>query len=267
MKKKRKSTNINFSSILTLIALLLTWQVITYFEWIPNFMLPSPVQVGEALIHDFPLLLFHTKITLTEAALGLLFGVVLGVVVAILMDHFPRIREAFYPLLVLTQTVPTVALAPLLTIWFGFGILPKVVLIVITIFFPVAVAMLNGFSSVDSDELRLMRAMGANQRQILWHMKLPASLGNFFSALKIGVTYAVIGAVISEWLGGFEGLGVYMTRVRKSYAFDKMFAVILLISLLSLILMALVNGIEKWAMPWKKEEEKNENTTTRSTRS
>lgn len=229
-------------------------------------MLPSPIEVGRAFLSDFRLLLFHAKITLIEAALGLFFGVLSGVSVAILMDYFPRVREAFYPLLVLTQTVPTVALAPLLTIWFGFGILPKVVLIVITIFFPVSVAMLNGFSSVDPDELRLMHSMGASRRQILWHMKLPASLGDFFSALKIGVTYAVIGAVISEWLGGFEGLGVYMTRVRKSYDFDKMFAVIFLISLLSLILMALVNGLEKWAMPWKEEEEKNENETTRSIR-
>lgn len=218
-------------------------------------MLPSPIQVGQAFIQDFSLLAFHARVTLIEAALGLLLGVFFGVVVAIVMDHFEKVKEAVYPLLVLTQTVPTIAVAPLLTIWFGFGIFPKVVLIVVTIFFPVAVAMLNGFSSVDQDELRLMHSMGANTRQILWYVKLPASLGDFFSALKIGVTYAVIGAVISEWLGGFEGLGVYMTRVRKSYAFDKMFAVILLISLISLLLMAVVNLLEKIAMPWKKEGE------------
>lgn len=218
-------------------------------------MLPSPIQVGQAFIQDFSLLAFHARVTLIEAALGLVLGVFFGVVVAIVMDHFEKVKEAVYPLLVLTQTVPTIAVAPLLTIWFGFGIFPKVVLIVVTIFFPVAVAMLNGFSSVDQDELRLMHSMGANTRQILWYVKLPASLGDFFSALKIGVTYAVIGAVISEWLGGFEGLGVYMTRVRKSYAFDKMFAVILLISLISLLLMAVVNLLEKIAMPWKKEGE------------
>lgn len=218
-------------------------------------MLPSPIQVGQAFIQDFSLLAFHARVTLIEAALGLVLGVFFDVVVAIVMDHFEKVKEAVYPLLVLTQTVPTIAVAPLLTIWFGFGIFPKVVLIVVTIFFPVAVAMLNGFSSVDQDELRLMHSMGANTRQILRHVKLPASLGDFFSALKIGVTYAVIGAVISEWLGGFEGLGVYMTRVRKSYAFDKMFAVILLISLISLLLMAVVNLLEKIAMPWKKEGE------------
>ncbi|MGI6155965.1 MAG: ABC transporter permease [Enterococcus lemanii] len=255
MKRRPRSTHIKLSSVFSVVFLLLLWQLVSFFGLVPSFMLPSPIQVGQAFIQDFSLLAFHARVTLIEAALGLVLGVFFGVVVAIVMDHFEKVKEAVYPLLVLTQTVPTIAVAPLLTIWFGFGIFPKVVLIVVTIFFPVAVAMLNGFSSVDQDELRLMHSMGANTRQILWHVKLPASLGDFFSALKIGVTYAVIGAVISEWLGGFEGLGVYMTRVRKSYAFDKMFAVILLISLISLLLMAVVNLLEKIAMPWKKEGE------------
>src|SRR5699024_8663476 len=141
------------------------------------------------------------RITLLEATYGLFFGMLLGVIAAILMDHFTSIKKAVYPLLVLTQTVPTVAIAPILTVWFGFGILPKVILIIITVFFPVAVAMLNGFSSVDKDELRLLQSMGANRIQIFWHIKIPASLGDFFSALRVAVTYAIIGAVISEWLG------------------------------------------------------------------
>lgn len=230
------------------------WQLISYLQLIPTFMLPSPIQVIQAFKEDFSLLMFHSRITLLEATLGLFLGVSLGIITAIFMDCFEPLKKAVYPLLVLTQTVPTVAVAPLLTIWFGFGILPKIVLIVVTIFFPVSVAMLNGFSSVDKDELKLLRSMGANGIQIFWHIKIPASLGAFFSSLKIAVTYAVIGAVISEWLGGFEGLGVYMTRVRKSYKFDKMFAVILLISLISLLLMALVNLTEKISMPWKEED-------------
>src|SRR5699024_1214987 len=137
----------------------------------------------------------------------------LGVGVAMFMDHFDRPRSGDYPSLILSQPVATVAIAPLLTICVGRGILPQVVLIVITVFFPVAVSMLNGFNAVDCDELRLLQSMGANQRQILRHIKIPASLGDFFAALKIAVTYAVVGAVVSEWLGGFEGLGVYMTRV------------------------------------------------------
>lgn len=217
-------------------------------------MLPSPVQVVKAFIGDFPLLMFHAKVTLLEAFVGLVLGVGLGFIAASIMDHINPIKRAVYPLLILTQTVPTVAIAPLLTLWLGYGIAPKVVLIVITIFFPVVVGMLTGFASVDEDEIRLLRSMGANTWQIYTKIKIPASLGQFFSSLKIAVTYAMIGAVISEWLGGFSGLGVYMTRVRKSYAFDKMFAVILLISLLSLILLAIVNGIEKISMPWREKK-------------
>lgn len=253
MKRKRKSTNINAYSILSLILILVIWQVVSVLKLVPDFMLPSPLQVGQAFISDFHLLIFHAKITLLEAVVGLISGVTLGIIAAIFMDYFHGVRDALYPVLVLTQTIPTVAIAPLLTIWFGFGIMPKVVLIIITIFFPVSVAMLNGFSSVDQDEIRLLRSMGANQFQIFKHIKLPASLGDFFSAMRIAVTYAVIGAVISEWLGGFEGLGVYMTRVRKSYDFDKMFAVIFLISIISLLLVALVNLIEKYSMPWKRD--------------
>lgn len=253
MKRKRKSTNINAYSILSLILILVLWQAVSIFKLVPDFMLPSPLQVGQAFISNFHLLIFHAKTTLLEAVVGLISGVTLGIIAAIFMDYFKGVREALYPVLVLTQTIPTVAIAPLLTIWFGFGIMPKVVLIIITIFFPVSVAMLNGFASVDQDEIRLLRSMGASQFQIFKHIKLPASLGDFFSAMRIAVTYAVIGAVISEWLGGFEGLGVYMTRVRKSYDFDKMFAVIFLISIISLLLVALVNVIEKYSMPWKRD--------------
>lgn len=254
LKKKRRNTSINLYSVLSVAVLLLIWQLISFLQIIPTFMLPSPLQVMRAFVTDFPLLMHHSKVTLLEALFGLLVGVLLGVVVAIFMDHFDRIKKAVYPLMILSQTVPTVAIAPLLTIWFGFGIMPKVVLIVITVFFPVSVSMLNGFTSVDPDELRLLQSMGASRIQIFRHIKIPASLGDFFSALKIAVTYAVVGAVVSEWLGGFEGLGVYMTRVRKSYDFDKMFAVIFLISLISLLLMAGVMIMEKFAMPWKEEE-------------
>ena len=132
----------------------------------------------------------------------------------------------------------------------GFGMAPKITLVVITTFFPIAVGLLEGYRSVDPDAVDLLRAMGANRRQIFRHVKFPASLPYFFSGLKISASYAIVGAVIAEWLGGFEGLGVYMTRVRKAYAFDKMFAVIILVVIVSLLLMKLVSIIRNAAMPW-----------------
>ena len=129
---------------------------------------------------------------------------------------------------------------------------PKVVLIVVTTFFPIAVGLLGGFRSVDPDQIDLMRSMGASELAIMLHVKVPAALPHLFSGLKISAAYAVVGAVIAEWLGGFSGLGVYMTRVRKAYSFDKMFAVIFLISGISLVLMWAVERLRRLLMPWER---------------
>ena len=216
-------------------------------------MLPSPVQVGKAFITEFPTLMEHSVITLTEAFLGLGIGILFGFIMAVLMDHFECLYKAFYPLIVLTQTIPTVAIAPLMVLWFGYEMTPKVILIVITTFFPIAIGLLNGFRSADNDSIHLLRAMGADRWQIFRHIKLPGAMSQFFAGLRISASYAVVGAVISEWLGGFSGLGVYMTRVKQAFAFDKMFAVIFLISIISLLLMKGVDVLQKVCMPWDKE--------------
>ena len=221
--------------------------------WIDSFMLPSPIAVVQAFIREFPTLMGHSFVTLTEAFLGLGLGVLLGFIMAVLMDQFEGLYQAFYPIIVLTQTVPTVAIAPLLVLWFGYEMTPKVILIVITTFFPIAIGLLNGFRSADADSIHLLRAMGADRWQIFRHIKLPGALSQFFAGLRISASYAVVGAVISEWLGGFRGLGVYMTRVKLAFAFDKMFAVIFLISIISLLLMKGVDVLQKACMPWEKE--------------
>ena len=136
------------------------------------------------------------------------------------------------------------------------SLLPLPFSMVITTFFPIAVGLLEGYRSVDPDAISLMRAMGASRVQIFYHVKFPAALPYFFSGLRISASYAIVGAVISEWLGGFEGLGVYMTRVKKAYAFDRMFAVIILIVIISLLLMALVDVIRRISMPWQTIREK-----------
>ena len=241
-----------------ILGILLIWQSVSMTGLIPGYMLPSPLQVVQAFIRDIPLLMGHASVTLLEAALGLICVVSLGFLSAAFMDAFEPVRKGLYPILVLTQTVPPVAIAPLLILWFSYGIAPKVVLVVLVSFFPIAIGLLEGFQSVDEDMLRLMRSMKANRWQIFWHVKLPNALGEFFSGLKIAVAYSVVGAVIAEWLGGFSGLGVYMTRVKKSYDYDKMFAVIFLVSAISLLLMAIVKAAQYYAMPWQhcREEQK-----------
>ena len=206
-------------------------------------MLPSPIAVFKAFFEDFFIIITHAKVTVTEALLGLLTGIVLGVITAILMERFVILDKAIYPIMIITQTIPTIALAPIFVMWMGFGMAPKITLVVITTFFPITVGFLDGLKSVDKDAVNLLRSMNANEFQVFWHLKGPAALPYFFSGLKVSASYAVVGAVISEWIGGFEGLGVYMTRVKKAYAFDRMFAVIIFIVLISLLLMQIIKII------------------------
>ncbi len=250
MKERLQNITNKIWSISAIVILVLVWQIVCSLELVESFMLPSPVDVFSAFVEEFSELMLHLRVTLIEAFVGLGCGVLLGFIIAVIMDGCDILYKAFYPIIVLTQTVPTVAIAPLLVLWFGYEMLPKVILVVMTTFFPIAVGLLNGFKSADADEIKLLKAMGATKHQIFRHIKLPGALGQFFAGLKISASYAVVGAVISEWLGGFEGLGVYMTRVKKAFAFDKMFAVIFLISIVSLLLMKLVEIIQKKSMPW-----------------
>lgn len=251
MKRKLQNITSKVWSFAALAVILVIWQGVSSAGLVPGYMLPSPIDVVKAFISEFPLLMENAKVTLAEAFLGLGCGIVLGFLMAVIMDRFERLYQALYPLVVVTQTVPTVAIAPLLVLWFGYEMLPKVILIVIVTFFPVTVGLLTGFRSADQDMIHLMRSMGAGRIQIFRYIKLPGAMGQFFSSFRISASYAVVGAVISEWLGGFNGLGVYMTRVKKAFAFDKMFAVIFLISAISLILMKLVDLLQKRCMAWE----------------
>ena len=254
MNRKFQNIADRGAPFIIILCIIILWQSLSMTGFIPKFMLPSPVSMLKAFVNDFPLLMHHAGFTLIEAFLGLVIGIITGFIMAIIMDRFELAYKAIYPVLVITQTVPTVAIAPLLVLWLGYGMLPKITLIVVTSFFPITVGLLDGFRSADRDALNLLKTMGATPLQNFIHVKLPSATGYFFAGLRISVSYSVIGAVVAEWLGGFDGLGVYMTRVRKSYSFDKMFAVIFFISAISLVLMYLVKKIQEISMPWEKEK-------------
>ena len=253
MKRKLPNITSKLLPVAAVFLLLMIWQTASAAGLISGFLLPSPLEVVKAFAEDFPLLMDNAQVTLLEAFAGLAVGVLVGFVTAVLMDSFEWLYQAVYPLIVLTQTVPTVAIAPLLVLWFGYEMLPKVILIVIVTFFPITVSLLDGFRASDQDTISLLRSMGASKTQIFRYVKFPGALSSFFASLRISVSYAVVGAVISEWLGGFNGLGVYMTRVKKAFSFDKMFAVIFLISAISLFLMWAVNILQRISMPWEEE--------------
>ncbi|MGI6029549.1 MAG: ABC transporter permease [Candidatus Heteroscillospira sp.] len=253
MKRSQSITN-KLPAAAAMAILLLAWYFACAWELVPGFMLPSPGAVWSALVNEFPLLMQHARVTLAEAALGLMTGIAVAFVFATLMDRFNVLYKALYPIIIVTQTIPTIAIAPLLVLWMGFEMAPKVTLVAITTFFPITIGLLDGYASADKEAAALLRSMGASRRQIFRHLKFPAALSHFFSGLRVSASYAVVGAVISEWLGGFEGLGVYMTRVKKAYAFDKMFAVIVFITAVSLLLMLAVAVLRRLSMPWEAYE-------------
>lgn len=259
MTKKLQNITNKSAPFIAVAVIILIWFLCCDAELVPAYMLPSPAKVAKAFIDNFSIMMQQAYITLQETFYGLIIGIALAFVTASLMDRFKWLYKALYPVLIVTQTIPTIAIAPLLVLWMGFGMAPKITLVVLTTFFPIAVGLLTGFESIDPDSVNLMRAMGARRYQIFIYVKLPNSMPSFFSGLRVSCAYAVVGAVVSEWLGGYEGLGVYMTRAKQAYSFDKMFAVIVFISAISLVLMGLVSLLEKAAMPWLKKQKTKRN--------
>lgn len=253
--KKLSNKEYKLYPIIVFAGLVMIWEFVVVAGIVERFMLPSPTDIVKTLASEFPILAGHTVVTLFEALSGLVIGVVLGSVAALLMDRFPRFKASVYPLIILTQTVPTVAIAPLLVLWLGYEMMPKIVLITLTTFFPIAIGLYGGFQSVDKDYVDLLKSMNAREVDVYKYLKIPSALPEFFSGIRISTAYALVAAVISEWLGGFSGLGVYMTRVRKSYSFDKMFAVIIVISVLSLLMMKFVNILERKIIIREEEDE------------
>jgi ABC-type nitrate/sulfonate/bicarbonate transport system permease component len=182
--------------------------------------------------------------------LGLALALLTGVALAAALDLSSWLRRALYPLLVISQTIPILALAPLLIIWFGFGIIPKVFIVALVCFFPIAVNTADGLSGADPELLSLLRAMGASRSQLWTKVRLPASLPYFFSGLRVAATYSVIGAVIGEWVGASQGLGIYMLRSANAFKTPQVFSTIAISSLISLTLFMMVFLVERMLLPW-----------------
>jgi len=228
-----------------LIGVFLAWQISTAGGMVDAFILPSPMSVLRAFVGDFALLMRHSRYTLIEAFAGLAISLGVAFVAAMAMDRFLYWRKALYPLLVISQAIPYIAIAPLLVLWLGHGMAPRVTLVALTCFFPLVIGLYDGIRQIRQEYLDELQVMGGSYFSGLYFVKLPLGMPTFFSGLKIAVTYSFVGAVIAGWVGGTTGLGVYMTRVRRSFEFDKMFAVILLIVIISLVLMYIVKFLEK----------------------
>lgn len=227
-------------------------QVLSMAKIIHSFVLPAPAAVFSALITQKEILWLHCRETLTIASLGFILSIILGIIIALLMDAFTLVYRALYPLLVVSQTIPTMIITPVIVLMFGYGVVPRLIVVLLVCFFPVAINLLQGFSDVDKDQIKLMHSLGANKWEILRHVKFPSSLVHLFSGIRISATYCVMAAVLAEWSGGMSGLGIYMLRTKRAYSFDRMFASIILIIILSLLLYYFVIVVERLVMPWQR---------------
>lgn len=238
-----------------LLLLFIIWEITVKLAEVPNWLLPSPSAIFNEVFTGWTNFSTHFLSTVKLSLIGFMIGSSIGLFTAIILHLIPFIRESIYPLLILSQNIPIIVLAPLLVIWFGFGLLPKLIVITLVCFFPITVATLDGLRQTPNDLKHYMMMAGASKNQLFWKLELPFSLPSLFSGLKISATYSVMGAVISEWLGAKMGIGVYMTLASSSFRTDRVFVAIFFIMALSLLYFSAILFMERVLVRWKMKED------------
>lgn len=242
-------------SLLFALLLLLLWEVLCRLLDIPSFILPPPTGIARALWeHAEVLFLVHLPVTLGEVLLGLGCSLALGVLTAVGMYFSPLMERIFYPITVISQTIPIIALSPVFILWFGYSIWSKVAVTVLITFFPIVVNTFDGLRSTPRAYQELLETMGASRWQVFRKVAWPNAYPMIFSGLKVAVVMSVIGATIGEWLGASSGLGYFGRRMANSVRAEPLFASIVILSLLGVLLFVLVNLLERKVVHWKKRE-------------
>jgi len=237
-------------AVLLVALVLVAWEVYARTSGISPFVLPTPSQILAALWDFRDEAIRHAVPTVVETAVGFAVAIGAATLIAIVLDRISWARRAVEPLLVGSQTIPIVAIAPLVVVWFGFGLGPKVLVVILVTFFPIAIALLDGFASAPSDGTDLMRSFGASPGQTFRKLRWPSALPAFFTGLRISATYAVIAAVIAEYVGATDGLGIWMQLSQRSFRTDLVFAAVVVTAILSVALYGLVGVAERLTIPW-----------------
>ncbi len=253
MKKLANTVSKNATPGLVILILMVIWEFGVRLSNTAPWILPGPVQVFKAMLSSAHLLLMHTASTLAEAGLGFIISIILALVVAFTLTSIDWLNRAIYPLLIVSQTIPLITLAVLFTIWFGWGLLPKVLIVVLVCFFPITINLINGLKSVDPDQINLFNSMRASTWDTFRLVKFPHALPAFFSGLRISATYSIMAAVIGEWLGAQRGLGYFMTIQQKSFAIDQVLGAVIIICVISLGLVKLIEVGEYFLIPWNRK--------------
>jgi len=235
MKKLTKT-----APVLVIVLLLAVWELVVQLAGIPLYVLPAPSDMLKTFAAELPVLLTHSGVTVMEALAGMAISFVVGIVVGVMIDAMPVFKRCVYPILVVTQTVPVIVLAPIFIIYMGFGYAPKILTVVLMCFFPIVVSFSDGLGEMDAGYLNLVRTYGGSKLQLYRIVKIPSALISLLSGLKVAATYSISGAVVGEWIASQSGLGYYLIRAKNGYMLDKVFACVLMIILLSLLMNGLV---------------------------
>ncbi len=237
-------------TLLLPLAVLVIWQLYCDLADVDPTVLPTPTRVVSSLWDAKDIAWTNTWQTLKETFIGFAVSIVVAVALAVAMDQLNWLRRALYPMLVGSQTIPVIAIAPLMIIWFGFGLLPKVLVIILVTFFPIVVALLDGFASTEREGMNLLKTMGASRWQTFRLLRFPGALPYFFTGLRISATYAVIAAIFAEYVGAYTGLGIWMSQSKSAFRTDLVFGAIAISALISIALFLLVALLSRIVMPW-----------------
>ncbi len=239
-------------ALLTLIALLLFWQAAVMIARLPDYLLPSPATIITSLYDLSGLLVYHTWITLTEVVLGFIVAFLVAVPLATLICYSKVFERSVYPLIVGSQTIPKVAIAPLLLAAFGYGLVPKVTIVALMAFFPMVINTVVGLRSVSQEMIYLAQSMGATPMQQFFRFRMPGALPSMFAGMKMASVLAVIGAIVAEFVGSNNGLGYVITVAGSNFRMDQQFAAIVVLSALGTAIFWIIGLIERRALPWHK---------------
>jgi len=242
--------------LLILAGLLVAWELWTQLGDVPKWQLPAPSVIAQELVESRGLLWEHTQVTLLEVVLGMVAALLVGLFLASVIAYSRIVERSVYPIIIASQTIPIIAIAPLLLIWVGYGIAPKIIVVALISFFPISVNTVDGLRSVDPDMANMMRTLGASRWQIFTKLQVPSALPQMFSGIKIGITVSVIGAVIGEWVGASSGLGYLMTYSQPLFLTARVFAAIVVLSALGIGLFVLATLVERMVLPWYHTEKR-----------
>ena len=241
-------------ALLIVVAMVALWEWVVAANDIPHWKLPAPSSIGVELWTSRGMLLGHTWVTMEEVLIGLAVALVIGVLLAWLIALSRTLERVIYPSVIASQTIPIIVIAPLLLIWLGYGIQHKVIVVALISFFPIVVNTVDGLRSADPDVINLLRTLGANRWQVFRKVQVPASLSFLFSGIKIAVTVSVIGAVIGEWVGSSEGLGYLAIRSKSQFLSERVYATVVLLSLMGIGLFLIAGALERALLPWYHNE-------------